>query len=155
MPHTTETRQQVSDYYGRLLQSTADLKTNACCAAGAPPARIAAALQKVHPDVLARFYGCGFPIPEAVDGLRALDLGCGTGRDVFLLAQLVGPEGSVVGGNTASMLADTRLAPFFEVQGDREEHFGLFPCDPTLAAQIYGAPQNYGAPTTPTSSSCC
>lgn len=87
----------VQQYYGEVLERSADLKTNACCAVGAPPARIASALRNVHDDVLARFYGCGFPIPEAVDGRTVVDLGCGTGRDVYLLSQLVGPNGFVHG----------------------------------------------------------
>lgn len=87
----------VSEYYGKLLASSDDLKTNACCASGAPPTWIAGALSRVHPDVSARFYGCGFPIPQAVKGARVLDLGCGTGRDVYVLSQLVGSCGKVVG----------------------------------------------------------
>lgn len=93
----TDPREWVSEYYGKLLASTADLKTNACCASGAPPAWIAGALAEVHPDVSARFYGCGFPIPQAVRGATILDLGCGTGRDVFALAKLVGSTGTVIG----------------------------------------------------------
>jgi arsenite methyltransferase len=87
----------VQDYYGRQLQSSADLKTNACCAAGAPPAHISAALANIHDDVLSRFYGCGFPIPGALPGATVVDLGCGTGRDVFVLSQLVGASGRVIG----------------------------------------------------------
>jgi len=90
-------RAWVSDYYGRLLASSNDLKTNACCASGAPPAWIAARLQHVHSDVLDRFYGCGFPIPTALKGCTVLDLGCGTGRDVFVISQLVGAKGHVIG----------------------------------------------------------
>lgn len=87
----------VSEYYGKLLASSADLKTNACCASGAPPAWIAARLANVHPDVANRFYGCGFPIPHGLGEKTVIDLGCGTGRDVYVLAQLVGPEGHVHG----------------------------------------------------------
>lgn len=90
-------RAWVREYYGKVLASSQDLKTNACCASGAPPARIARALANVHPDVIARFFGCGFPIPEAIDGASVLDLGCGTGRDVYVLAQLAGPAGRVIG----------------------------------------------------------
>jgi SAM-dependent methyltransferase len=36
-------------------------------------------------------------LPEAIEGLRILDLGSGAGRDVFALAALVGERGSVVG----------------------------------------------------------
>lgn len=87
----------VRDYYGTLLQSSADLKTNACCASGAPPSWIQNRLQHVHEEVQRRFYGCGFPIPHGVDGKIVVDLGCGTGRDVYVLAQLVGPVGHVHG----------------------------------------------------------
>jgi len=91
----------VSEYYGKLLASTADLKTNACCASGAPEPWLAARLANVHPDVSNRFYGCGFPIPHALRGATVLDLGCGTGRDVYVLAQLVGSEGHVHGVDMA------------------------------------------------------
>lgn len=87
----------VSEYYGRLLSASGDLATNACCVGGAPPAFIATRLANVHPDVSDRFYGCGFPIPHATEGATVLDLGCGTGRDVYVLAQLVGPDGRVHG----------------------------------------------------------
>lgn len=98
-------RQWVKEYYGELLESSADLKTNACCATGSPPPWIAQLLQNVHDDVLRRFYGCGFPIPEALQKAIVLDLGCGTGRDVYLLSQLVGEEGRVIGVDmTASQL---------------------------------------------------
>ena len=54
-------------------------------------------LSRIHPEVLSRYYGCGLVVPELLHGARVLDLGCGSGRDVYLLAQLVGQAGSVVG----------------------------------------------------------
>lgn len=87
----------VSEYYGATLQSTADLKTSACCPVDAAPPAHRRILEKVHPEVRDRFYGCGSPIPDALSGADVLDLGCGTGRDVYLASALVGPEGSVVG----------------------------------------------------------
>lgn len=92
-----DVRAFVSEYYGKVLKASADLKTNACCAGGAPAAWIAERLQHIHEDVLSRFYGCGFPIPHALEGATVLDLGCGTGRDAFVLAQLVGERGRVHG----------------------------------------------------------
>lgn len=76
----------VQEYYGKVLASSQDLATNACCASGPPPGRIADALANVHPEVSSRFYGCGYPIPQALEGAVVLDLGCGTGRDVYVLS---------------------------------------------------------------------
>ena len=101
--------QSVREYYGEVLSRSEDLATDACCASGAPPAWIAAALANVHEDVLARFYGCGFPIAEALEGAVVLDLGCGTGRDVYVASQLVGPAGFVHGVDmTPAQLAVAR-----------------------------------------------
>jgi len=87
----------IQDYYGRVLEKSEDLATDACCASGAPPRWIADPLARVHDDVVSRFYGCGFPIPAAIQACRVLDLGCGSGRDVYLASQLVGPTGFVYG----------------------------------------------------------
>jgi arsenite methyltransferase len=90
-------RAAVSEYYGTTLQSTADLKTSACCPVDAAPAAHRAILEKVHPEVRDRFYGCGSPLPDALSGAVVLDLGCGTGRDAYLASALVGRDGRVVG----------------------------------------------------------
>ncbi len=85
------------DYYGRVLQGTSDLRTDACCTDAAPSARIRAALAQVHDEVRSRYYGCGLVAPEAIEGCRVLDLGSGAGQDAYVLAQLVGERGEVVG----------------------------------------------------------
>jgi ubiquinone/menaquinone biosynthesis C-methylase UbiE len=54
-------------------------------------------LQLIDDEILAKFYGCGSPIPEGIEGLTVLDLGCGSGRDVYIAARLVGPTGRVIG----------------------------------------------------------
>ncbi len=87
----------VKDYYGKELQNSTDLKTNACCTAVAPPLEIKQALKNVHPEVLDKYYGCGLTIPSEVKGLRILDLGSGSGRDCYIAAQLVGESGEIVG----------------------------------------------------------
>ena len=51
----------------------------------------------MHEEVRAKYYGCGIVVPAALRGARVLDLGSGSGRDVYLISQLVGPDGEVVG----------------------------------------------------------
>lgn len=84
-------------YYGEVLTSSGDLRTDACATAEAPPLAVRQALAQVHDEVCARYYGCGLVAPQALEGARILDLGCGSGQDVYVLAQLTGPAGHVVG----------------------------------------------------------
>lgn len=92
-----ETQQQVASYYGTTLSHSDDLQTNACCTGAPPPDHLKRIFASIHPDVSSRYYGCGLVIPEALQGLRILDLGCGAGRDVYALSALVGETGEVVG----------------------------------------------------------
>ncbi|TAN08244.1 MAG: methyltransferase domain-containing protein [Rhodanobacteraceae bacterium] len=87
----------VRSYYGETLRSSRDLRTTACCSIGAMPAHLATILARLHPEVRDRFYGCGSPLPPALGGASVLDLGCGSGRDVYLLSALVGESGRVIG----------------------------------------------------------
>ena len=96
MALTETVHDQVQEYYGQTLQSSDDLKTG-CCTAGAPPREHSKILAMVDDEILTRFYGCGSPIPDLLDGLTVLDLGCGTGRDCYVMSHLVGPSGSVIG----------------------------------------------------------
>lgn len=91
------TQQEVTEYYGKVLTKTADLKTSCCTTAGAPPPYLRTALARIHPEVSNKYYGCGLLCPELMRGLRVLDMGCGSGRDCYVLAQLVGETGQVVG----------------------------------------------------------
>ena len=53
---------------------------------------------KVIPDeVVERDYGCGDPSRYLRKGETVLDLGSGTGKICFIAAQVVGPEGRVIG----------------------------------------------------------
>jgi SAM-dependent methyltransferase len=87
----------VKDYYGKTLKSSKDLKTSACCDCGTLPAHLERLLDNVHPEVASKYYGCGLVAPAALEGRRVLDLGSGSGRDAYLLAQIVGPKGEIVG----------------------------------------------------------
>lgn len=90
-------RHGVSEYYGSELKGNSDLRTNACCCNGSPDPVVAGILPLIDDEILDRFYGCGSPIPPLLEGLTVLDLGCGTGRDVYILSKLVGESGRVIG----------------------------------------------------------
>ena len=77
----------VQRYYGEVLEKSGDLKTNACCTVDASPEHVTAALAEIHEEVT-RYYGCGLVLPEALEGCRILDLGCGSGRDCYLLSAI-------------------------------------------------------------------
>uniref|UniRef100_A0A8C7J172 Arsenite methyltransferase n=1 Tax=Oncorhynchus kisutch TaxID=8019 RepID=A0A8C7J172_ONCKI len=98
------------DHYGKTLKKTSDLKSNACLAPSQPiPAFVLKALKKIHPEVTTKVSG----------GL--LDLGSGSGRDCYMLSQLVGEKGHVTGidmtedqlhNSTVSMCKPN--SPFFQ-----------------------------------------
>lgn len=91
-------KESVQEYYGKILQQSDDLQTNACCTAdAATPDFLKRAMANIHDEVAARYYGCGLVRPEVLEGMRILDLGSGSGRDCYLLAQLVGEQGYVLG----------------------------------------------------------
>lgn len=112
----------VQDYYGRQLQGSDDLKTTACCDISLIPEWLKPLLSRIHPEVLSRYYGCGLVCPPLLEGCRVLDLGCGSGRDAYALAQLVGPTGEVVGVD----MTDEQLAV---AEKYRVHHAGLFGFD--------------------------
>jgi ubiquinone/menaquinone biosynthesis C-methylase UbiE len=97
MAEMHDIQELVKQYYGKRLSTAKDLKTNACCDGGSLPPHQREALSLIDDEIVRRFYGCGSPIPPAIEGCRVLDLGCGSGRDVYLASRLVGPDGFVIG----------------------------------------------------------
>lgn len=89
--------EEVKDYYGKTLQSSDDLKTDACCTLDQPPVYLKNVLSQIHDEVMMRYYGCGLVAPEQLKGLHILDLGSGSGRDAYALSALVGESGRIVG----------------------------------------------------------
>jgi SAM-dependent methyltransferase len=112
-------RNDVQDYYGKQLQSSEDLQTNACCDQE-PPEHLKPLLAQLHDEVITRYYGCGLVAPEQLDGMRILDLGSGSGRDVYLLSALVGEAGEVVGVD----MTDEQLEVARRHQDYHREQFG-------------------------------
>lgn len=87
----------VKDYYGKILKTKQDLKTNACCTADSLPKHLREIASLIEPEIQEKFYGCGSPIPPCLEGCHVLDLGCGTGRDVYIASYLAGENGFVTG----------------------------------------------------------
>ncbi len=54
-------------------------------------------LKVIPQEVIERDYGCGDPSRYLQPGETVLDLGSGTGKICFIAAQVVGPEGRVIG----------------------------------------------------------
>ena len=76
----------VKDYYGKLLKSSKDENIGLLRQRRAP--HLQPLLANVHPEVAAKYYGCGIVVPAELKGGRVLDLGSGSGRDTYILAQL-------------------------------------------------------------------
>lgn len=113
--------ESVQDYYGKTLQSSSDLKTSACCDASSMPNWLKPLLANVHDEVMARYYGCGLVAPQLLSGLSILDLGSGSGRDCYVLAQMVGAQGKVLGVD----MTTEQLAVARQHQGWHAERFGF------------------------------
>lgn len=94
---TTLTHKKVAEYYGKVLDSKKDLKTSACCTLDQLPEYVKEPLKLIEDEIQMKFYGCGAPIPLVLNGVKVLDLGCGTGRDCFVLSYYVGEKGEVIG----------------------------------------------------------
>jgi len=117
---TNKTIEQVKDYYGKVLNSSDDLQTNACCSTETMPTQHKDILKNIAPEVLDKFYGCGAPIPPVLEGLTVLDLGCGSGRDVYLMSALVGEKGHVIGVD----MTDEQLAVANKYKDQQAKAFG-------------------------------
>ena len=120
LPDSQEVHDQVREYYGKTLQTQKDLKTSACCPIDEVPLHIRPLLANLEDEVIERSYGCGSPIPAALEGKTVLDLGCGTGRDVYIASQLVGESGSVIGLD----MTDEQLEVAIRLQDPHAKRFG-------------------------------
>lgn len=124
-------REGVRTYYGDTLKSSADLRTSACCSTETMPPHLREILSQLHPEVRNRFYGCGSPLPPGLGGATVLDLGCGSGRDCYLLSKLVGASGRVIGVDmtpaqieVAQRHRDYHAQAFGYVRSNVEFHLG-------------------------------
>ena len=76
-----------------------------CC----PVAYSADLLSVIPEEILAKDYGCGDPTPYVREGDTVVDLGAGAGKLCFMMAQVVGASGRVIGVDcNPAMLALSR-----------------------------------------------
>lgn len=91
----------------RYRRGAREREAELCCPVDYDPRYLAAIPQ----EVLERDYGCGDPSRYLSAGETVLDLGSGTGKICFIAAQVVGPEGRVIGIDmTDDMLEVARRA---------------------------------------------
>ena len=64
---------------------------------GTPSEKIAKILETIPAEVIEGTVTTGYPFPPAMEGIRVLVLGCGTGRDAYIASALVGEDGMVIG----------------------------------------------------------
>ena len=88
------------DYYAQIAeaapldpQETARTRD----ADGTTPVEAQDKLFNISAEIKNLFHEFGSPMPPLMEGCTVLDLCCGSGRDTYLAAQLVGPAGKVIG----------------------------------------------------------
>lgn len=101
---TTNIHHAVTSRYSAAAQAR---EQSLCCPVLYNPALLAV----IPEDVIARDYGCGDPARYVRPGEVVLDLGSGGGKACFMAAQVVGPNGRIIGVDmTDDMLALARDA---------------------------------------------
>lgn len=89
-----------ADYYVQIAQAEprdpqATARTRN--ANGTIPGQAQDKLFNISAEIKNHFHEFGAPMPPLMEGCAVLDLGCGSGRDSYLAAQLVGENGHVIG----------------------------------------------------------
>ena len=82
-----------SSVYQRYAAAAQAVEPALCC-----PVEYSTDLLEVIPqEIIERDYGCGDPTPYVRSGETVLDLGSGGGKLCYIAAQVVGPDGRVIG----------------------------------------------------------
>lgn len=77
----------------RYAEAARQKEDSLCCPVSYPREY----LDVIPQEILERDYGCGDPTPYVREGDTVLDLGAGGGKVCYMLSQLVGPGGRVIG----------------------------------------------------------
>lgn len=122
---------RIADLQGLDPQATARTRD----AEGAIPESARPLLFNVSAEIKNTFHEFGSPLPPLLEGCTVLDLCCGSGRDTYLAAQLVGAEGKVIGVEPV----EKRLAIAKKYLSKETKQFGYGNCNVEL---VQGAPED-------------
>src|SRR6266700_3036383 len=106
---------KVENAVKRRYSAAAQAKVEALCCPVAYDRRY---LEVIPSEILERDYGCGDPSQYLRPGETVLDLGSGTGKICFIAAQVVGPQGKVIGVDMTDAMLEVarRNAPIVAAQ---------------------------------------
>lgn len=113
-PHTTSREEAVNSRYSSAAET---VEPALCCPVTEYDSAYLAQLPR---EILDIDYGCGDPSKYARRGETVVDLGSGSGKICYILAQRVGPDGRVVGVD----FNDRMLQLSRKYQGDMANKFG-------------------------------
>lgn len=119
---------------GRDPQATARTRD----ANGTIPEEARPLLYNVSAEIKNTFHEFGAPLPPLLEGCTVLDLCCGSGRDTYLAAQLVGAQGHVIGVEPDA----ARLAIAEKYLAQEIKQFGYETCNVELKC---GVPEELAA----------
>jgi arsenite methyltransferase len=120
---TQEVHEKVKQYYSELTtKKGGELASAVCsCASDSIPVPVRRIVAQLPDEIIAKYYGCGSPVPDRLEGKTVLDLGCGTGRDVYVVSKLAGPQGKVIGVD----MNEDQLAVAEKYQAEMAEKWGF------------------------------
>jgi len=103
---TTDSNESTeASVYNRYAAASRHVESALCC-----PVNYAGQYLKVVPqEIIDKDYGCGDPSTWVHEGDTVLDLGSGAGKLCYIMSQVVGPQGNVIGVDcNTEMLALSR-----------------------------------------------
>ncbi|WP_165172583.1 methyltransferase domain-containing protein [Adlercreutzia sp. ZJ242] len=121
----------IAQAQGRDPQATARTRD----ADGTIPEEARPLLYNVSAEIKNTFHEFGAPLPPLLEGCTVLDLCCGSGRDTYLAAQLVGAQGKVIGVEPVA----ARLAVAQKYLAQEIKQFGYDECNVEL---VNAAPED-------------
>ncbi len=102
------------------------------------PASAREKLFNISAEIKNHFHEFGSPMPPLMEGCTVVDLCCGSGRDTYLAAQLVGPKGKVIG-----IEPDEKRLAIAEKYHDQE--IAQFGYDASNVELVCGIPEDLSA----------